>query len=351
MDTTITLSELTGRNVEVRAHEAVAIVQSLIRDHSENIEARPPYGPPSLESITIHPGGVVHCRGMAATPSVPEVAVVLQALLACTADRVPGGLRYAVGRALLEVEAAPFDSLDEFSSVLERFEEGDRRQTLAALHARTLRAMSANVARDKRIRAAEIERRKGGPSIADLRRALLDADLRLYEAQRATPPQRGGRGPSSASRRAPLAACMVAGVALVAAGEAAHTRRVVPVADANTRASSQNPMVQPVVMYATDSQHLPQPTDSGTSAMPTPTATVLAAAQTSDGAGRISVTPTLPAAAPRIVKTRLAATGRAGANARLANRSRAQGRQGRSREKDDRGVLARIRFEWNNPFR
>ena len=67
----------------------------------------------------------MQCLGFAATPAVSEVAILLDALLTDATAPVPGGLRYAIARALLDVDAPPFDSLEDFSDAIARFEHGE----------------------------------------------------------------------------------------------------------------------------------------------------------------------------------------------------------------------------------
>src|SRR5205807_2479176 len=106
-------------------HEAIAIVQTLIdQPDASAAVAQPPYGPPSLDSVELQVDGLVVCRRLATRPAVSEIAILLQALL--PPGPVPGGLRYAMGRALLETDGPPFDSIDDFSEVLARYEKGDR---------------------------------------------------------------------------------------------------------------------------------------------------------------------------------------------------------------------------------
>ncbi len=49
---------------------------------------------------------------------------------------MPGPLRYALARALHEVAAPPYDSLADFSRALRRFETGHRAAIVRGLHAR-----------------------------------------------------------------------------------------------------------------------------------------------------------------------------------------------------------------------
>src|SRR5204862_1831449 len=101
----VSLADLRDRGVALRPHEAVAIAQLLIhRPEASASVARPPYGPPTPETVEVAIDGSVVCTCSAATPAVSEIAIVLHALLPPETTRAPGGLRYAIGRALLEVE-------------------------------------------------------------------------------------------------------------------------------------------------------------------------------------------------------------------------------------------------------
>src|SRR6202011_5315684 len=106
--------------------------------------ARPPFGPPSPDTVRLGLDGSVMSMGAVGAPSVSEAAILLQTMLA-SVPRVPGALQYAIARALLEVDAPPFDSLADFSRALTRFEQGDRRAAVRALldrHAIARRAAS-----------------------------------------------------------------------------------------------------------------------------------------------------------------------------------------------------------------
>src|SRR3954469_19161550 len=173
METTESIAELLHRGVDLTPGECVAIAQTIVCSDMSASDARPPFGPPRPDTIFLRPDGSVECRGCAATPAVLEVAILLHTLLESTTQKVPGGLRYAVGRALLEVEAPPFDSLKDFSAALERFEQGERRGVLRAVWART-----AVTTPDVQPRADEeaVERRRRSPAASELRRQLRDAD-------------------------------------------------------------------------------------------------------------------------------------------------------------------------------
>lgn len=131
----VVLRSLPGRGVELRLHEAVAIVQELIHS-SADVALVPPLGPPSLESVVLLPNGRVGSRSCAATPAVSEVGRLLESMLPRGRGQVAGGLRYTLARAQLEVDAPPFDSLEALSASLARFEAGDRRRVIRSVLAR-----------------------------------------------------------------------------------------------------------------------------------------------------------------------------------------------------------------------
>ena len=119
------------RRIDLRTAEAVAVVQQLIASHDSD-EPLPPYGPPQIDNVWLSDQGEVVCRACVATPAVSEIARLLQSMLPADA-KIPGALRYTLARALLEVDARPFDSLEELSAALARHEHGDRRDTLRSL--------------------------------------------------------------------------------------------------------------------------------------------------------------------------------------------------------------------------
>lgn len=131
----VRLSLLASRGVELRSHEAVAIVQELIQSSTE-VELVPPFGPLSLDSVVILRDGRVGSSSSAATPAISEVGRLLESMLPRGREKVAGGLRYTLARAQLEVDAPPFDSLEALSASLARFEAGDRRRVIRSLLAR-----------------------------------------------------------------------------------------------------------------------------------------------------------------------------------------------------------------------
>jgi hypothetical protein len=244
----IHLSQLGEASVELRSYEAVAIAQQLMHDDVDASGARAPFGPLSVETVGIDVRGRVHCHGCAARQSVVEVAIFLQGVLDEFVGRVPVGLRHALARALHEVDAPPFDSGGEFAAVLARFERGNREDVLERLFRRVAESMS-----DVRVRGPEtplVERRRAGPTTADLRRELREADLHLYEARAAARRMATRRSSGGAMKVAPMIACMMSGVALIAAGEyVAQARRPLgaPAAGRNTIAPIQAASVPRIV--------------------------------------------------------------------------------------------------------
>jgi hypothetical protein len=121
-----------GRRVTFQPHEAIAVAQSLI-DGTPLAPLEAPYGPPSLDTVEVREDGLAACIRSDARPAVPEIALLLEAMLPPATHGVPPGVRYAIARALLETEAPPFDSIDDFSRALRRHEQGDRTEVLRGL--------------------------------------------------------------------------------------------------------------------------------------------------------------------------------------------------------------------------
>ncbi len=118
---TIALSHLLGRGLRLETHEAVALARELLTH---------PCGIPTPENIQLGSDGSASCISTDGMPSVASVADLLVTLLPNGTPNVPAPLRYAIARGLEAVEAPPFGSLDEFSSALERFEQGASRDVL-----------------------------------------------------------------------------------------------------------------------------------------------------------------------------------------------------------------------------
>jgi tetratricopeptide (TPR) repeat protein len=168
------VQDLIDRGLELSHGEAIAIAQQLVTSVEAQVEPAPPLGPPSLDNVRLGPDGSVICSECTIRPAVAEVATLLRAMLPRHGTtRVPGALRYAIARALGEVDAPPFDSLADLSRVLARHEQGDRFQVLRELHARAA-VMAPRVAVTNR------DRRDHGPAVAELRRHLREADEALF---------------------------------------------------------------------------------------------------------------------------------------------------------------------------
>ena len=189
MTTTVSIAELQHAGVTLEPVEAVAVAQQLIqtlRRSDDAGEVEPPYGPPTAANVVLNADGSVSCAACGTTPAISEIAIFLDALLPPGSLRVPGGLRYTIARGLLEVDVAPFDSLDDFSRALGRHESGPRDEVVRRLlrRAEWARAAAAGARADRR-RARTTE----------LRRALREADAQLYAHQlaAAVPPSRRSR--------------------------------------------------------------------------------------------------------------------------------------------------------------
>lgn len=214
MGATVSLADIQRAGVAFTADEAVAIVQRLILEH-DNETPEPPFGPPSLTNVRLTDAGGVECRACEATPAVTEVAILLQAMLATT-PHVPGGLRYAIARALHEVDAPPFDSVEEFSTTLSRYDANDREPIIRRLVERA-QASAAD--------ASALERRRSIRSADELRRELRDADRRFYE-NRVVPIS---SAPQSHAKRAwVIGAVFAAVIALVGAGDVIRSHESPP---------------------------------------------------------------------------------------------------------------------------
>ena len=152
--------------------------------------------------------------------AVSELAALLDSIMpaAGTSIGIPGGLRYTIARARLEVDAPPFDSVEEFSTALARHERGDRAAAIQRVIAR------ANAADP----AGALDRRRADPAVAQLRRQLRDADSRVYDQQRAIDAlsMMAARPPSGSRGRA-VAAGVLIGLTFAGAGELMRDRPTV----------------------------------------------------------------------------------------------------------------------------
>lgn len=218
---TRSIAELQAAGVVFNADEAVAIAQQLmagLRASPHADEAAPPFGPPSAGNVFLNDDGSVVCRGCTATLAVSEVGIFLESLLGHGSPRVPGGLRYTIARALLNVDVRPFDSLAAFAQDLARHEQGDR----AAAVTRALRRADRSAAVAIAARLFEQEHRLPRPQVIDLAPASPPA----------APPERAFTA---------AAACVAAGLALIGAGELVHHPRAAMVAPVNATARIEAP--------------------------------------------------------------------------------------------------------------
>lgn len=178
MPTSRSLRELVSAGVVFTPEEAVAVVLSLIHAPDDD---RPPDapGPPSLDTVHVSADGGVLCRGFQATPAVSECAILLDAMLP-RSSKAPGWIRYLIARALLEVEAPPFDTIADLSAALARHERRPRETVLRELVQRVAAPVAAG--------PAIAERRQTAPSTAELRRQLREADAALFARAMTLPP-------------------------------------------------------------------------------------------------------------------------------------------------------------------
>jgi hypothetical protein len=194
MSSVISIGDVIRRGVELRPHEAIALAQSVVAVCTDDAYLAHSVGPPTIETVHIAADGAVRCPGVA-RPSAFEIGLFLQSLLSHrTAVRVPGGLQYTIARALMEVEAPPFESVSQLSQVLKRHEQGDRAIIISELFDRAAAAMrvgSASVERtddsDPRVAGApgadapvRVDRRRRMPQATTLRRQLREADRELF---------------------------------------------------------------------------------------------------------------------------------------------------------------------------
>ncbi|HZR24665.1 MAG TPA: hypothetical protein VFA59_13810 [Vicinamibacterales bacterium] len=228
MSAALSLADIQRAGVAFTADEAVAIVQRLILEH-DNGTPEPPFGPPSLANVRLTDAGGVECRACEATPAVTEVAILLQAMLAST-PHVPGGLRYAIARALHEVDAPPFDSVEEFSHTLSRYDAADRETIIRRLVERAQASAGVDI--------SAFDRRRSIRSADELRRELRDADRRFYES-RIVPIARGAE--PRGRRLWVIGAVFAAAIALVGAGGVmrSHDTPAMPHVSAPSIASDQ----------------------------------------------------------------------------------------------------------------
>jgi hypothetical protein len=148
------------------------------------------------------------------------VAIFLESILPPGVP-VHGGLRYSLARALLDVDAPPYDSLEDFSLALARYERADRAQVVRGL-----------VARASRVRATGglvvVRRHHAAASLAKFRRQLRDeANARVPVGDLAIDASSvsAARARHRPSGLQPLAVGLALGLALISVGEILHSQR------------------------------------------------------------------------------------------------------------------------------
>jgi hypothetical protein len=226
MAKTASVAEVQQAGVTIEAEEAVAIAQQLIVALSRRDDARlaePPYGPPSPSNVLLGDDGSIHCRACETTPAVSEIAILLKAMLP-PQTRVHGALRYTIARALLDVDVPPFDSLADLSETLARYERGSRDAIIAHV-------MQRYALRRALLPLSAADRRRH-PRTAELRRALREADARLYLQKVATDTVALSAGSRSQTPRRMHAgtACVAAGLVMIFAGEYIDRSHAMPAA-------------------------------------------------------------------------------------------------------------------------
>src|SRR5687767_601742 len=85
-----------AKGVTLATGEVLAVVQSLM-DGASDSRARPPFGPLSAANIVIAADGSVASLACAVTPTVLELAILVNELLPPGTPEVPGALRFAIG--------------------------------------------------------------------------------------------------------------------------------------------------------------------------------------------------------------------------------------------------------------
>ncbi|HEV3058149.1 MAG TPA: hypothetical protein VGY48_07860 [Vicinamibacterales bacterium] len=199
-------------------------MQQLIKTragHDGTEAARPPFGPPTPANVYVAADGTVSCAGCDAALATFEAAIFLESILP-SGVRVPGGLRYSLARALLDVDAPPYDSLEDFSHALARYERADRGQVVRGLVGRASRARATGgLSVVRRPRAAAVGLAEFRPPLDNLTDSPIPVcDLAIDVSSRSAGGMR--RRPSGL---VPLATGLAVGLVLISVGEILHSRR------------------------------------------------------------------------------------------------------------------------------
>src|SRR5262249_11102173 len=120
MSSARTIADVISSGIRLEAHEAGAGAQGLIASGND-VRLTTPLGPPTIDNVVLERDGSVVCTACATTPAVYEIGILLESMLPRGGMvRAPGALRYAMARALHEVDAPPFDTLAECAAALAR---------------------------------------------------------------------------------------------------------------------------------------------------------------------------------------------------------------------------------------
>jgi len=223
----VSMADVLERGIVLQSFEAVAIVQELINQCSAVKEdQRSESEPPSPRHVRLCADGRVEWIGRAGTASVGEFAILLQMLMT-GASRVPGGIQYAIARALRDVEGAAFDSVDEFSAVLARHERRDRAAVLRAVGGRVawiVAGPAISQVTSSQVAASPMERRSTPRVVTELRRQLRTSDQALFESRAARMRAVSGR-PAWMRRVPPAVFGLAAGLVVALSAETVRLYR------------------------------------------------------------------------------------------------------------------------------
>jgi hypothetical protein len=206
--------------ITLTASEAVAIARAALMPEepdANSVGLSLELAPSLADALVVEPDGTVVCLGYTPQTTVSDIALFLRGLLP-EGPGIPGGLRYAIARALHEVDAPPFESAEDFSRALARFQDKDSPDIGRPL---TARAPGA----DATARVPFERRRPKGAVVTNLRHALREADVQLFEHQRTAEPDALPAAPAPSRARGgwAIAAGIAAAVVVFSAGAATRS--------------------------------------------------------------------------------------------------------------------------------
>ena len=237
------IAELLDSGITLTVSEAVAIARAALAfDAARAPDSAAPSGRPLPETILVEADGSI-VGPDAAPPTISEVAQLLHGLLPSGSPGVPGGLRYAIARALGEVDAPPFGSPDDFSIILSRFQTADGPTVVHGMLAR----IGADENESLNARKSVERRRPKGDTVTNLRRALREADSQLYERQRSAAAQAPKR--PRARKAIAIVSSLAAAILLFVAGAFTRDRLGTP-APSGTEAARAVPAAADIVLEA-----------------------------------------------------------------------------------------------------